>query len=222
MIFENPYLPYLFTFIAAYPISMLEYGHRKFRKNYLLLFKISFPFHLYGIAHGLLATFIYWVLFKKNLLPGGEVAAILNPLTIGLGIKGITNLNFYNIVSSKGKEPSDDKVQIIPVGPKLVMDSIEKYCETLIEDNHDHYLDAYIHKSIEALRQIPPATISQEIQKYLPHSLPKIVRETFMEEVKQNIGDNNGDLYFAMRLFANQYGLNRYKKFVTHITRKRQ
>ncbi len=206
------WIPIFIAFITAYPISMLEYGHRKFRKNYLLLFVISLPFHLYGFLHGLLAVLIYWVLSEKHLLATGEVAFVLNPLLVGLGIKGITNLNFYNIVSAKGKE---EKMEITPLGPKLIMDSIEKYSETLIEDNHDKYLDMQIHQSLKnPLQQIPTATLLKEMPKFLPHSLERVVQVAFMDEVKESIATHKGDLHFAMRLFVSQYGLSRYKMFV--------
>lgn len=199
---------------------MLEYGHRKFRTNYLLLFKISFPFHLYGIAHGILAAFIYWILDAKGFLPSGKVADVLNPITIGLGIKGLTNLNFYNIVSSHNKtdSASEDRIQMTPVGSKLIMDSIEKYCENLIENSHDHYLDAYIHKSIyTTLQKRHSEVIIKTIAKHLPYSTKKIIRIAFIKEVEQSILDGDGDMYFAMRLFVNQYGLSRFKRFVYQI-----
>lgn len=213
------YLPLITVFVIAYPISMLEYGYRKFQSNYPLLFRISLPFHVYGFAHGVLAVFVYWVLWMKGFLPEGEVAAVLNPLGVGLGIKGITNLNFYSIVSTQGAstEKKTD-APMTPVGPKLIMDSIEKYSEAFIENSHDQYLDSYIHKSIDnCLKTLPSEKIITELIKHLPHSTKKIIRQAFKDEVEQSIRDSEGDLYFAMRLFVSQYGLSRYKRFINQI-----
>lgn len=209
----------LAVFLIAYPISMLEYGYRKFPNNYFLLFKVSLPFHVFGLSHGILGAVIYWVLWQKGMLSEGEVASFLNPICIGLGIKGITNLNFYSLVSNPKEK--ENQAGVTPIGPKLIMDSIEMYCQSFVEDSHDRYLDFYIQKSIQThLIHLPTDIIISELIKYLPHSTKAIIRNAFKQEVEKSVKENGDDLYFAMRLFVSQYGLSRFKRFIYRIELK--
>ncbi|WP_162556036.1 hypothetical protein [Reichenbachiella versicolor] len=155
----------------------------------------------------------------NHVLPTGQVASVLSPISIGLGIKGLTNLNFYSISSKpSSKSSSNEDIQFIPVGPKLIIDALERYCETLIENSHDQYIDKHVYRSIDIIKTVDKGIILQHMQRCLPHKLKKIQRMAFMQEIEQTLKENNFDLYYGMRLFVNQYGLHRYKRLIDTLS----
>lgn len=201
---------YAFCFILSFLVSSLEYSHNHFQVNKRLLFFSNQFFLIHGIIYGLLSCFIMYIT-KLNLITesSNHFHVFFIAFTVGLGIKGFTNISFY--------EKKNDKDNIINYGPKQAFIKLEKYLFPMIEERHDLAVKGYIQKNSIDTKDYSFEMIKEALLKFIPLKHKKdgeYLKKTFLQLIPE------WDLFDIQEYYIEIYGICRYKKALCFLKAK--
>ena len=97
-----PEVNYLYVFITAYTLSVVQLISKQYSGNDLGILLSLAWIHIYGFIFSITAIFIYWGLVDAQILfTGNSFSQVLGAIAVGVSINGITS---FSILKGKDKE----------------------------------------------------------------------------------------------------------------------
>lgn len=201
---------YIICLVLSFFISTQEFAHNYLQINKSLLYSKNFYFNLYGFVHGLISCAMLWFIIYKGIINGSDnISVILTSIGIGLGIKGFTNISFF--------DKKIDDTNTIHYGPKDITQKLEKYLKPVIIRRHDMAIKEIIQNRKTYLSAFDEADIKGALVKYLPLDEKKggeYVRESYIRLVPE------WGLFEVQESYIEKYGISRYKTAIKSLNNK--
>lgn len=192
------FIAFLSCFLISFLMATVQYGHntiqyrKGFATSYLILYRISPAFWVYGIAHGIIAIVALHLLRDK--LPNEGDQIILLGCALGLGVNGVTNISLYDV--KKGNET-------FSLGTKTLTDFATNSTRPHIETKFSLYVINLINKAEEGrFKDMDIGQLKAHLVRFLPVNTAKVDKEAFNAST-----DDKNEL---LRLFVEQYGLEHF------------
>ena len=200
-------IAYIICFIIAFLIPTIQYGQDKFQQEFWILFYGSVSFYIYGLLHALLAILTFYFLLPTQLLNiSSPLKEYILAFAIGFCLKGFLDISFIDIPASENKEKYS-------IGPKLIVDFVEKIFQPRINNEYDICMIKMIQKELnKALSSINLINLVEGLKQHMPIKSTNAQRISFqIDATSQN------DKEQAIRLCINQFGFRLYKLYLKSL-----
>lgn len=198
---------YVICFAFSYFISSFEFAQNNYPKNKKLLYRKNIYFNVYGICHGIVSTVLLCYLLDKKVIDDTNTwGVIFTAIGIGLGINGLTSISFFD------KKLND--TTNLSIGPKELIDRIERYLIPEVKEKHDVAIKSYIKSK------------SKHVDKYEKEEIIKAFMEFIPFDKKRN-SDYLQKSYFQLlpgweifeiqEYYIDEFGVDRYDRAIKSL-----
>jgi len=165
------------SFVVASFISLSELITRSYPRTYVLLGRCK-SLYLYAAVYGLAALFV--TLGFDSLVASGKMkvegfglgSPWLRALYVGLTIKAILNISFFNVTVG---------AQSMPVGPSTLIQLYEPMILRNIQFREFTEVREYVRPAAQAHRDL--AAVKRQIKENVPATLPATERGAFENDI---------------------------------------